>query len=286
MALSDKVQIIHSIVQKDGKYIVLPVWVSGDTQYGNLAHPNPHANSSVGDTAQLYPHGTKFVDGERTFMYGYMHTADTSGKSNIGVYNINESATGTTASATWGATAGVAGDTTVYISTANFVDTTPAVDDFAGGWLQTCTNPYGSYRILGNSLASATTADEIDFYLDYGLAEAVTAAVAYVQIDYSQYTKFGRGWLGEYGAFCTVPGVTLIDSISSTWQWVQSWGPCYMSLDEAIGDADHRQSCIFGTGGSISIHTTNEIRQYAGFLMPSAGVATTMNNLIFLQINP
>ena len=85
MALSDKVQVIHSLVQKDGKYIVLPSWVSGDTKYGNLAHPNPLANSGVGDTQQQYPHGTKFVNGIRTFFYGKCGNVATAGYANLGL---------------------------------------------------------------------------------------------------------------------------------------------------------------------------------------------------------
>ena len=64
---------IHTLKSKDGKYIVLPIPVRGQPKLTHLALPNPHANSSVGDTQQSYPLGTTFVDGKRVFQYGYVY---------------------------------------------------------------------------------------------------------------------------------------------------------------------------------------------------------------------
>ena len=290
MAGTDQVSgvpVIQSLVAKDGKYIVLPVWVRGDTKYGNLTHPNPHANSSVGDTQQQYPHGTKFVDGDRTFFYGKVKTVYLAGKSNLGLFNMNESATGATANITWGATAGVAGDTKVGILASTLVDTTPSEDDFAGGWLMSPTDPYSSYRVLASSTSGATTSGEVDLYLDYGLVEAVTASTNYGFLNKSEWTNLYQAWTSDID-YATVQGVTLIDCIADTWQWVQAWGPCYvMPYNEEIGGTIGNHDCFFHRDGTIRLETraAATLHERAGYMLNSSGTATTSTWLIRLQIN-
>jgi len=281
------IPVIQSLVAKDGKYIVLPVWVSGDTKYGNLAHPNPHANSSVGDTAQQYPHGTKFVDGDRVFFYGKVYSVYLAGKSNLGMFNLNESASGT-GTVTWGATAGVKGDTQVGILASGLTDTTPDEDDFAGGWFMPRTNPYSSYRVLKSSTAAgARVSGEIDLTLDYGLVESVTASQASCFLNFSEWTKLSQQWTGSID-YATCPGVTLVDPIASTWQWVQSWGPCYVvPYNEEIGASVHNHDCFFWMDGTVLIQTrgTGALDQKAGYMLNCSGSATTSTWLIRLQIN-
>lgn len=279
-------QVIQSLVAKNGKYIVLPVWVSGDTKYGNLAHPNPHANSSVGDTQQQYPHGTKFVDGDRTFFYGYVATVYTANKANIGMFNGKESASGTGA-VTWGATAGVAGDTKVGILASGLTDTTPDEDDFAGGWFMPRTNPYSSYRVIASSISGATTSGEVDLTLDYGLVEAVSASQGSCFLNFSEWKGLVQHWAGGLD-YATCPGVTLIDPIASTWQWVQSWGPCYVvPYNEEIGATVNNHDCFFHIDGTIKLQTraAGALNQRAGYMLNSSGSASTSTWLIRLQVN-
>ncbi len=280
-------KIIQSIVAKDGKYIVMPVWISGETQWGNLAHPNPHANSSVGDTKQQYPGGTKFVDGDRTFFYGYVSLVYTANKANIGMFNYNESASGT-GTVTWGATAGVAGDTVVGILASGLTDTTPAEDDFAGGWLMPRTNPYSSYRILSSTTSGGgRTSGEVDLTIDYGLIEAVSAGQGSCFLNFSEWKKLYQHWAGGLN-YATCPGVTLIDPIASTWQWVQSWGPCYVvPYNEEIGGTVSNHDCFFHIDGTIKLETraAGALNQRAGYMLNSSGTASTSTWLIRLQIN-
>lgn len=277
-----KVEVIHSLVQKDGKYIVLPVWVSGDTKYGNLAHPNPHANSSVGDVQQGYPHGTKFVDGDRRFYYGYCYSVYEANKANYGMFNLNEQDT-----CNFSATAGVAGDTIVGVVASTLdVDTTPDEDDFAGGWFLPRTNPYSSFRVLhSTTYTGGRTNGEVDLTLDYGLVEAVTASVASCYLNRSEFTKMGSKW-SQTADFATCPGVTLIDPIASTWQWVQSWGPCYVvAYNEEIGATVNTHQCVFHDDGSIRKHSGSTDRQLAGYMYPSSSASYSSTWLIRLQIN-
>ncbi len=289
MANTTYVGVNHDIRCVDGKYIQMPVWVSGEDSaniWGNLAIPNPLANTGVGDTQQQYPHGTKFVCGDRSFRYVYVSAVDTSGKSQIGLYNISESATGTTANITWGSVGSVPGDTVVGLVTTGFVDATPAVDDFAGGWLvPPYPDPYGTFQVLSSTTATgARVSGEVDLTLDYGLVNTVAAGTNYGILNYSEYVKVARGWAGEYGHFAPVVGVSLIDSIASTWQWVQTWGPCYMSMDGAVGGENDQRLVGFGAGGSVYLHDSYPNKQIAGYLMPSTGSATTASSLIFLTM--
>ncbi len=284
------IPVIQKLIANNGKYIVMPIWISGEPsgKWGDLSHPNPHANSSVGDVVQGYPVGTKFVDGERTFYYGFVSAiANLGNKANIGLFNMNEHGAGT-GTITWGATAGVKGDTLVGILASGLSDTTPSEDDFAGGWLLPRTNPYSSYRILKSSTAAgARVSGEIDLTIDYGLVEAVSAGQGSCYINFSEYTKLYSQWAAGVD-YATVPGVTLIDVIASTWQWIQSWGPCYVvPYNEEIGATVGNHDCFFHIDGTIKLETraAGALHQRAGYMYNSAGTSTTSTWLIRLQIN-
>lgn len=280
------IYINHDIRSFNGRYIQMPGWFSGepDTVWGNLRIPNPCANSSIGDVNQLYPIGTKFVDFERTFFYGFVNDVGTANKANIGMFNKNEQDT-----CTWGATAGIKGDEVVGILASTLdVDTTPAVDFFAGGWFMPRTNPYGSYRVLASTTETGgRTSGEVDLTLDRGLIEAVTASVASCFLNRNEYKKLSQQWgLGLYYATC--PGVTLVDPIASTWQWVQSWGPCYVvPMNEEIGAVNQAHQCYFHIDGSVTLITVSptQSNQIAGYMLPSSGSSTSSTWLIKLQVD-
>lgn len=277
-------QIIQSLVAKDGKYIVLPVWVSGEKGYGNLVHPNPFANSAVGDTQQQYPHGTKFVDSDRTFFYGKIYDVYTAGKAGVGVFNKNEMDT-----VTFGATAGVAGDTVIgVLANTMDVDTTPEEDFFAGGWFMPMANPTHTYRILASTTyTGGRTNGEVDLTLDYGLATSISAGTGGCYLNRSEWTKLSQQWAGGFD-YATCPGVTPIDCIASTWQWLQSWGPCHViPYNDEIGGTVNVHGCVFHIDGSIRVETRSPttFRQLAGYMINSSGVSSSLTWLIRLQVN-
>jgi len=273
----------HDIRVVDGRYIQMPVWFRGepDRAWGNLTLPNPHANSSVGDTVQKYPIGTKYVDGDRTFFYGYTNTVYTANKANIGMFNLNKDD-----GITWGATAGEAGDTKVGILASGLVDgTTPSEDDYAGGWLLPRTNPYSSYRIVKSSTSGKSTSGEVDIYIDHGLVEAVTLSQGSCFICKSEWGKMYQHWAGGLD-YVTCVGVTLIDPVASTWQWVQAWGPCYVvPYNEEMGATVNIHQAIFHIDGTIAKHSNSTDRQLAGYLIPNRISATTSSWLVRLQVN-
>lgn len=273
----------QQIVMHDAKYVVLPVWVRGQESFRKLDIPNPHANSSVGDTTQGYPFGTKFVDGDRTFHYGYTGLVYTANKANIGMFNFNEAD-----GITWGATAGLAGDTEIGILASGLADTTPAINDFAGGWLLPRTNPYSSYRVLASSISGFTVSGEVDLHLDYGLVEGVTASQGSCFLNKNRYTNMAQHWAGGID-YAPVVGVTLIDPIALTWQWVQTWGPCYVvPYNEEIGASTGDHDAFFHIDGTIKVETraTGALHTRAGTLYNSSGSGTTSSWLILLQLDP
>lgn len=282
--------VIHSIVVKDGKYIVMPNYVYGEdgAKWGNLAHPNPLANSGVGDPQQQYPHGTKFVNGDRRFRYVYIHTVDAQDKTGLGLFNISESATGSTANITWGSVGSAVGDTVVGLVTTGFDDTDPDEDAFAGGWLvPPYPQPYGSFEVLhSTNNAGARVSGEIDLTLDYAISNTVAAGTNYGELNFSEYIKVARGWAGEYGGWATVVGVTLVISEASTWQWLQTYGPCYMSMDGAVGASIDENLVHFGRGGAVYLaHSAGyENRQQAGYMIPGRLSSQTATSLVFLTL--
>lgn len=274
----------HDIRSYNSKYIVMPVWFSGQPDtgvWGKLTHPNPHANSSVGDTTQGYPIGTKFVDGDRTFFYGYTSLVYTADKANIGMFNLNKDD-----AVTFSSTAGVAGDTTVAVLASTLSDgATPDEDDYAGGWFMPRTNPYSSYRVLASSVVSKTISGYVDLTLDYGLIEAVAANVANCFVCKSEWGKMYQHWAGGLN-YVTCVGATLIDPIASTWQWVQSWGPAYLvPYNDQLGGAVDVHQAQWHLDGSIEKHSEATDRQHAGYMIPNRISATTATWLIRLQVN-
>lgn len=271
----------HDIRVVDGRYIQMPVWFRGepDRAWGNLTLPNPHANSSVGETVQQYPLGTKYVDGDRTFFYGYVSVVYTANKANIGMFNLNKDDV-----VTWGATAGVAADTKIGVLANTLTDgATPSADDYAGGWLMPRTNPYSSYRVVKSSAADATTSGEVDIYIDHGLVEAVTLSQGSCYLCKSPWGKLYQHWAGGLD-YVTCVGATLIDPIASTWQWVQSYGPAFLvPYNDQLGATANVHHGAWHIDGSIEKLSEATDRQLAGYMLPNRATQTTATWLIQLQ---
>ena len=286
-------QIIHSLVAKDGKYIVMPPWKEAQQGWGNLAHPNPLL--AGGDSQQQYPTNTKFVDFDRTFIYGYCSTKSNAAvKSNTALFNYNTPIN----TCTWGDTAGVAGDTVCPFITSDLTGyTTVAVNYFAGGYLMPrSANPYGSYRVVSNTVyngGASTDGDETDFVIESpGLQAAVDASSAYCYISRNPYTSLIANWLGgDTISYASAMGVSLIDPTASTYQWIQSWGPVFMLGDEAGGKAANLRLAAFhydGTlyaGAELDFTTTSQY-QMAGYIIDYTYVASAgvYGALIQLQL--
>lgn len=271
----------HDIRSNNGKYIMMPPYKAGQSGWGNLKIPNVH--EAGGDIAALYPANTKFVDFDRTHIYGYVSTkGSTAVKSNVGLFNDNTPIN----TCTWGDVAGVAEDTVCPFITSDLTGyTTVTVNLFAGGYLMPMhADPYGSYRIVSNTVYDggvSADGDETDFVIEPpGLQAAVTASSAYCYISKNPYTALVNHWLeGSNREYKSVMGVTLIDPTALRYQWVQTWGPIFMLGDENAGKTVYTRNQFFamdGTllgGAGIDFGATATQHQHAGYLIDATWVS-------------
>ena len=278
-------KITQSLVAHSGKYIVMPPHKAAQEGWANLAEPNVQLDG--GDSPMEYPVNTKFVDFDRTFIYGYCSAkGHTNVKSNLGLFNTNTPVE----YATWGGIAGAIGDTVCPFVTSTLDAYTEAIINlFAGGYMMPMfagNVTYGCYRIVSSTVyaGGADGSTETDMVIEEpGLQAVVDADAAYCYIDKNPYTALRSNWL-EYtqGDYQSVMGVTLIDPTAETYQWVQTWGPIHMLGDELGGKAGGLRSAYFNPDGTLEAGasvdlTTAHQPHYAGYIIAytyysSAGV--------------
>lgn len=274
-----KIQVIHSLVAKDGQYICMPPWKGGQSGWGNLSHPD--VTYPGGDAQMLWPINTKFVDFDRTFIYGYCSTrSNTDIKANIGLFNYSKKEI-----VAVGAVAGAIGDKIIGVDGLDN-DTAAVANAFAGGYFMPRVNPYSDYRIIeSTAFDGGRTADEMDLTLSNGLTCALALDTANCYLDKNPYVAMRHQWYGS--SRMQVVGVTLINSVTSTYQWVQTWGPCHMPSDEQMGSAASLQMGMFAIDGSIHSGTggdwsTTHHLQVAGYAIGNTTDAMTW--FIHLQL--
>jgi len=263
-----KVQVIQSIVAKNGKYIVLPVWVEGDAGYGNLAHPDPYVLTSE----QQYPIATKFVDGEKVFHYGYMYS-DTGpqSRSGLGVVNLSEMVSHTT-----DAVVHAVGETEIVIE-----DALSTVNQWAGGTFMNYIAPYyTAHRILSNIVSDG---EHSTLTLERGLIVAMTASLAGNETYANQYKKVGACWVtGDWDA--PVVGVAIVATVASRYAWLQTWGPCIIAGgDEAPGSEAGYWAADFNIDGTLVDHNGGRGR-LAGYVLNNVGTSYTASHFIYLML--
>jgi hypothetical protein len=260
-------QVIHKLVAKNGKYIVLPPWVGGQEGVGNLAHPDVY----VADSIQKYPIGTKFVDGDRVFHYGYAYEEDAAAtKANIGIFCSVVS----NESVTMDAVVHAAGSTELVIE-----DATATLNQYAGGYFMPRTNPYSCFRILSNT---ATSGGHVTLTLERGTLSALTASQGSNKLIANKYSRMGCSWAAGRDDVSWL-GVTLLDWAVSKWQWIQTWGPCaVVPYNEEIGATAGARQAVFHIDGSARLYVANY--QIMGYGIPHSGSTATW--FINLQVDP
>lgn len=262
------VPVIQSIVAKDGKYIVMPAWYSGepDGKWGNLAHPDVY----VLDTQQQYPVGTKFVDGDRTFHYGYFFQDNSVGTRAMGGIVNRATAQAITAKAVVHAV----GETEIVI-----VDSSSAVDLWAGGYLMPRVHPYSYYRVRSSTVSDGT---DVILTLERGLLTAMASGEDGF-LNQNMYSKLGCELPNAGRTDVSVVGVNLVLAIDDRWMWIQTWGPCYVSGgDERLGAAGERREAYFHQDGTLMCPGSFGQTQRAGYAINECDDTSTWH--IFLQL--
>ena len=257
----------QKLIAYNGKMVILPVWAGGQVGYGKLTHPDPYQK----DTAQLYPNGTKFIDGDRVFHYAYCDTEDAAAaKANIGMF----CSVVASESVTLYAAAYAAGTTEVVI-----LDAAATVNQYAGGFYMPRTNPYSCFRILSNTVSDGTN---VTLTLERGTLSATTASQGSNKVIGNKYSKIGCSWAAGRDDVSWL-GITLVDVTASRWQWIQTWGPCaVVPYNEEIGASAGARQAVFHIDGTARLYVANY--QIMGYGIPHSG--TTATWWINLQVDP
>jgi hypothetical protein len=270
----------HDLRVVDGRTLHLPAWKSGQEGESNLAIPDIRDV----DTVQQYPIGTKLVDGERVFYY-----CESVGVTNAdtGVENYYAQSV---AYATIAAAAAV-GDTTVVLDVATTdgraKDGVIAVNQLAGGFLVIFghDDDASCHRILSNTVVGSGGGE-----MTLTLQDEVNATLV-ADSDHGECMESFFGCVGD-GSSATKPIVGIAQAIaaSGSFLWVQTWGPCWIPPQGAVGDAGHDMQVVFRHDGSIDEHDYSDSnvtkQQHAGFVMAQANAGGQGAAFIMLQICP
>ncbi len=270
-----KIPVIQSLVYKNSKAIVLPVWVEGEAGYGNLAHPDPY----VLDTYQKWPIATKFIDGDKVFHYGYLGTiaAGSLTRSGLGMQNIDDMDK-PTADAVIHAVA----ETEIVIE-----DTASGLNKWAGGMFMNYVAPYFTgHRVLSNT---AHDGEHVTLTLERGLITAMASSQASNELYANPFRTLGSSRLAA-DLSAPVVGVLIIAPVASRYCWVQTWGTCIVcGGDENPGSDSGLHMGQFNFDGTLiwvgwTGTTTNTGPIYAGHLVNDTGSATTAQHQVFLML--
>lgn len=265
-----KIQVIHSLVAKDGMYIVMPAYKAGQTGWGNLAHPEIYEEESVAK----YPIATKFVDGDRTWHYVQAGNSIARGRvlMSYNAYGTATSGTGTTRETNTIAEACVI-DATV-IKCTDKGSATPA-NVFAGGYAMVYWE-FLCLRIISNTAEDDPDADEFQLTIDRPLCVAIDAAsvVSCYRNKYADVRYMNVGAHLGFGSAVCVANYTKTDT---RYFWGQTWGPCGLAGVDAIGASIGERAIVADDGGSALVSlsdVTTKSYQHVGFLLPYTGPST------------
>lgn len=153
-------------------------------------------------------------------------------------------------------------------------------DFFSGGYLLLfhATGDGAVYSIQGNT---ATLGSNFTLYTAEPFAKAVTTSDA-VEIYISPYADLRSGTTAT-NAWGGIPAQGIMSS--GYYGWLQTWGPCFISPQATMGDAQ-AQTGYFRNDGSIDIRAnvdTGVCDQIAGHTM--IGGAAGNGPLFMLQVN-
>ncbi len=313
--MSDKIQTIQRIVAKDGSYIQLPPWYSGEENWANLAHPNVY----VADSKVEYPRGTKYVEGERVFRYAiydgkltastWNSIADTAGDDLMGKALFNTGfAQDYASSLVYGAGSTVDVWTTVA---STVVGTERSNDFYSGGWMNgKDTAPSDArmfFRRITKSVYSAAktvngTARTLvtTLTLDQALVNSFTAMTFVLTPNPWKHAAWFSG--DANAGYSPVLGVSMVNNPTANYNvWLQTWGECGTAqiTNAAVGASERETSFYIMSDGSfqgLADGTTDTYGlrgayTYAGYTLVSTVTESGSGQdesypILFLRLSP
>jgi len=248
----------------------------------NIGLPNVFSES----VSQLYPIGTRFVNGDRTYHYGYYGVAVT--------YN-------TTAVANHGAflhswsnsydTAYAAGELVIKMDGTS--DGVPAANALSGGYLMIWTSASLGriqMRVISNLAAEAAS----PYYVALTLEQATPIAIAAntgLEVYANQYADMRTCWAGANpGDYMGFVGLPPINFTAARYGWVMTWGPCFMvNSGTQTGAAAFDRQLVFDSDGSVTMadeaYNGTLSKQIAGYALNQSSSGSA-DQWMMLTLNP
>ena len=236
------------------------------------------------DSVQKYPLGTLLRLSGRTFAY-----AKASGTQNPDVGS--HIAAGQQVSFTTIAASADAGVLTLTLDVAatdgSAGDGVIAADALVGGYILVFPHSSNTFirQIVGNT-AVASGGGEMTVTLDSPTPAAVVVDVTHCECMASPYLNVVSGNYPK----AAIVGVPTYPATTGKFFWLQTWGPCWVSPQAEVGEADHDLNVVFRHDGSIDEYDYSDTyvtkQQHAGFVLTHAPAGTQGAPFIMLQITP
>jgi len=258
-----KTLVLHKLINKDGRCLVLPAWKGGQAGITNLEIPDIRETDAI----QKYPVGTKLLDGERVFYYAKA-SANGIPKTDYGVKN------GYRQHVRYGNVTAVAvvGDKaitiTVHANDGIAGDGDIAVNELAGGFVVVFNHDDDAFvcRILENT----ATEDGGDITLQ--LQDEIPVPLAIGAVDHAEcmaHWALGCEWNTDTEE--PVVGVAHAKVTANHWFWLQTWGPCWLGpTGNGPGNAADRHNVLLQSTGEV-LGETADAAEVVGLEMQQGG---------------
>jgi len=264
------IPVIHSLVAKDGMYIVMPAPKAGQTGWGNMAHPEVYEEEAIAQ----YPIATKFVDGDRT--WHYVQAGNSIARGRV-LHSYNAYGTPTSGDGTTRETNTIAEACVIDATLIKCTDTGSAVtaNVFAGGYAMVYWE-FLCLRIVSNTAEDDPTADQFTITIDRPLPVAI-ADSSNVSIYRNKYADVRYHNVGAHLGFGSSVCVANYTKTDTRYFWGQTWGPCGLAGVDAIGASIGERAIVSDDGGSALVSlsdVTTKSYQHVGYLIPYTGPST------------
>lgn len=268
----------HDVRVVNGRTIYMPSYFDNQTGLGNLELPD----LSVADSTQKYPLGTKYVDGERVWKYALFGGTV---NPDLGAHNTQYQPVGYSAIAA--ATAQYATQLTFTLSASDghAADGAIAADELAGGY---CVIFDASSKAIKRQIQSNAAVAAGGGTMTLDLTDPIPVALTtsdHIECIANPYRNVTASTSNSYG----VVGIPELVYTSGQYGWLQTWGPCWVAPQAAVGSGSNNDICIFRHDGSIDeldySAATNNKGQIAGYVMCWPAAGTQGAPFVFLQIS-
>jgi hypothetical protein len=247
--------------------------------------------NAVESTQRFIPGQRLITHDGRVYKYGYGKEAVIGGRGVGNKFPANKHIA--YAALPSAVTAGSTAISVTFPSTAGYANVGFAKDELAGGFIVLghggATNVQ-QRMIVGNDAMGATGSTANITIAQPTVAALTTSEGAEVYPNPYAYLGGGGTTALQYNGWM---GVAPNNVATSLWQWIQTWGPCWVcpggSTSSNYGKAAQDRMAYFVGDGTVNDYTTAAAAidgyQYAGFMIDTTSAAVAGMPLIMLQIS-